>query len=602
MAYYAMFTNFAAYDDEGVLLMTLRQYANGGVLYDQLYSRYGPAYFQLLYWIFHGLGLPFTHTMGRSVTIAVWLTTSALCGVAIYRLTRNLPVALCGQLLTCDGLLSLRNEPTHPGGLLCLILSAVVVAGSFLGGARSALAAAVIGGLLALATLIKINVGLLALAPTVFVLLPMARSDRFGRWLRPMAAAALVTAAPALMARQLGIPWVGTYATVVSSSVAAVTLIQLTRPAEELVSRRDLTVMILGFIATAVLSCAATLVHGTSMSGLLNGVLLDPLHSPQRYTVPLALPAASVGWALGSLAVCVGFLVVGRSRTSPWLRLTLGLAQAAMGLVVGTIPLTDLRLDTIAISLPWLWLALANAGDSGADPQRTGTRLVVTLAALQALHAYPVAGSQVDWATFLMIPAGAISLVEGWRNATAAVQEWIRVAGRAVLGALFAIVVLGLTAKSVAYDRLRQVKEVYDAQVPLNLPGAERIRVSKPDAFAYRWLSDALSTRCASFLTMPGLYSLYLFTDKEPPTLLTVTAWMTILSRAQQEEVRDEFARMPSPRCVIRNRRLVRIWTMGAAAGDVSNSPLVRYIDEQFVTIDTAAGYEFMMERSLADG
>jgi hypothetical protein len=106
---------------------------------------------------------------------------------------------------------------------------------------------------------------------------------------------------------------------------------------------------------------------------------------------------------------------------------------------------------------------------------------------------------------------------------------------------------------------------------------------------------------------MPGLFSLYLFTNKQPPTLLTVTAWMTFLSPHQQTELRDEFARMPSPRCVIRNRTLAIGWATFGAAGDavklgeayqvMSSSPLVRYINETFVTLQAGEGYEFMMER-----
>src|SRR5262249_5447448 len=157
-----------------------------------------------------------------------------------------------------------------------------------------------------------------------------------------------------------------------------------------------------------------TLANGTSPWGLLDGVLLDPLRSPQRYTVGLLLPADSVGWALGSLVACIGFVIVRRGDTSPRLRLALGLAQVVMALVIGTIPLTIRRRQAMGISLPGLWIALASTENSDADPGRTGKRLLITLATLQALHAYPVAGSQVDFSTFLLIPAGAISLVTGW--------------------------------------------------------------------------------------------------------------------------------------------------------------------------------------------
>src|SRR5262245_64052464 len=68
-AYYGMFSGFQDYDDEGYLLISLRDYARGGVLYDQVYTQYGPAYYQLLTAVFGLFGLPFTHTAGRAFVL-----------------------------------------------------------------------------------------------------------------------------------------------------------------------------------------------------------------------------------------------------------------------------------------------------------------------------------------------------------------------------------------------------------------------------------------------------------------------------------------------------------------------------------------------------
>ena len=45
---FAAFNGFQPYDDEGYILLSLREYARGGVLYDEVYSQYGPAYFELV--------------------------------------------------------------------------------------------------------------------------------------------------------------------------------------------------------------------------------------------------------------------------------------------------------------------------------------------------------------------------------------------------------------------------------------------------------------------------------------------------------------------------------------------------------------------------
>ncbi|HLY39018.1 MAG TPA: hypothetical protein VKU61_13330, partial [Candidatus Binatia bacterium] len=99
IAFYAMFSGFAPCDDEGFLLISLREYARGGILYDEVFSQYGPAYHQLLAGVFRILGLEFTHLAGRGFTLVVWVSVAGLCGITSFRCTRRLSLALVTQLL-----------------------------------------------------------------------------------------------------------------------------------------------------------------------------------------------------------------------------------------------------------------------------------------------------------------------------------------------------------------------------------------------------------------------------------------------------------------------------------------------------------------------
>lgn len=597
-AYYTMFTAFHVYDDEGFFLLSLRQYLQGGALYDHLFAQYGPAYFELVASVFRLLRLATTHTNGRAVTMVVWLASSLLCGIATQRLTRKLPLALCTQLLVFAQLQSLRNEPLHPGGLLCLILSAVVVAGSFLEQTPRAIPAAVIGALLALVALMKINIGLLALASTVFALVVMAPATRRWQTAKLGAAALLLITTPVLMASSWMDEWVRAYAALVTSAALAVIVIELAFASPHAAAPRNLGVMLVASLLVGVVVCAVQLARGTSAAGLVDGVLLYPLRQPHTFSQPLQLPSFAV-WIAGVSTFVAVMVVLGR-RTRFEESLA-GMPMAATQLLGGGLiwlsTFADRPETPFAVALPLLWIALLPRTPSrDASAPRVGHFLLAAIAVLQALHAYPVAGSQIAWATFLFIPVGAVAIAEGWDGMRAAASGWLRRDTRplSIVAGCAALAMIALVFDVRVVEPGRRFKDFYDHAVPLDLPGTTGIRVQPMATATYQWLTHSLSTRCRSFISLPGLNSLYLFTGFEPPSMVNATHWMTLLSADEQARQRDRFAQMPGPLCVVRNRQLVKFWTAGH---DVSGMPLMRYIDEDFVTVDQRRGYELLMER-----
>ena len=135
-------------------------------------------------------------------------------------------------------------------------------------------------------------------------------------------------------------------------------------------------------------------------------------------------------------------------------------------------------------------------------------------------------------------------------------------------------------------------RAAYHERVPLGLPGAEQIRLNPASVRVYRRLTNMLALRCATFLTMPGINSLYLFTGKEPPTMLNAGAWMTLLTDAQEAEVRDRFAR----------RRLAAHCATGRSSDsglrDVQfPTVLSPHIASEFVRYDRWGAYELLMQR-----
>src|SRR6188768_1396154 len=88
--YLLMNTTFMIYDDEGFLLISLRNYLSGLHLYDDVFSQYGPwpyVYHQIITTL--GGHAPLTHMLGRSITLFHWVAMALLCGLITWRLARS---------------------------------------------------------------------------------------------------------------------------------------------------------------------------------------------------------------------------------------------------------------------------------------------------------------------------------------------------------------------------------------------------------------------------------------------------------------------------------------------------------------------------------
>lgn len=585
LAFYAFFSSFQEHDDEGYLLISLREYARGGVLYDEVYSQYGPAYFQLVVSLFHVARFAFVHTHGRALALALLVATAVVCAVATWRLSRSLLIALAAELLTVQVLFPSRDEPLHPGALLGLLLAGLVLAATFLDGPRWRLAAGAAGVLLASMLLVKINVGVFAALAVAAALVAASPPGRLATGLRGAVGATMAAVPLALLGPRWGEPSIRAYLAVALASVLGVAAVALTdAPGRASVGGRVRVLVATGALAI-VASVGWELARGTTLASLLGGVLLGPLrHLEVAFFEPELGPGAFVAAAAG-LAPAFGLVWARRRGLTERLAgsAAVGLGQLVAGLVLWLAVANRLPLSPLALTPPLLWVALARPG---ADRGALGLLVLAAVAALQTLHAYPIAGTQVVWATFLSIPVGGVALAEGWRRARATLAEADvldqargRVAGAALSAGLVTVTVSG------AYATHRQLETMYALGVPFGLPGAEEIRVPAEQAALYRLLVQTLSARCRTFVTQPGLNSLYLFTGMEPPTRFNTTVWMLLLSEDQQEQIVDRLARSPSPVCALRRQR--RVFT----------TPLARYIEERFVTVFRVEFFEFRVRR-----
>jgi len=229
---------------------------------------------------------------------------------------------------------------------------------------------------------------------------------------------------------------------------------------------------------------------------------------------------------------------------------------------------------------------------SGTDrPAEQLARLALAaVAVMQPLIAYPVAGTQLAPASVLLSVVAAVCLADGVRTflprASSIIESrWLRLA----LGGIVALgLLLPMGRQAMEYGRQ------YVSLTPLNLPGASRLRLNERQAHLYQELVRPLSRpEIETFLTLPGLNSLYFWAQKDPPTGLNVTLWMTLLGDRCQERIWEAANKHPGLMAV-RNKNMVASQTQGRP---FDHLPLVRHIDEHFRTVQSIDGYELMVRR-----
>lgn len=596
IAHPRMFSGFMAYDDEGYMLTALKGFAKHGHLYDEVFTQYGPFYYEAWGGLFSLFGIPFTHDGGRAVTMVVWIVTSLALGVATMRIAGSLLLGLGTQMLVFSALGVLANEPMHPGGMICLLLAAIVAISCLVRDRVSPLALAALGGAVAALILVKVNVGFFALASVVLACAVSYPAITDRRWLRPLVELAFVAMPFLLLAGKFSEGWPRRYA--IHVAIAALALVLALRARRS--GRRpteELGWLLGGFLTVAVASLLVILVTGTSVSGLVEGVLLQPLRQSDAFTIPLTLDKRLYSLDLIALGAAVAYWYVSRYRQgepgAAWLATT-SMFSIGVGLLMAlSVAGKGLPFDAGSLAgyqfsmLGFCWVALITPTPSGRRANVSFALLLLPLLAVpQALHAFPVAGSQTLFATFLLIPVGAVCIANGVRGLVAALPDGAE--RRALLGVAAAgIVVFGyLVANTTLREPLRANEAAYDGGISLGLPGAESVRLSPPEVHLYREISKEIDRRCSGLIMLPGMDSFYIWTEQEPPTGYTATAWRTLFDDTHQRQVVADIAPIKGL-CLLRNLPIAAGWGEGTG-------PLVSYLDHGFTPVAKFGDYELL--------
>lgn len=591
--YWLLFTTFMVYDDEGYVLLSLRNFSIHGGLYDHVYTQYGP-FIYLLYDALHRIfGFAFDNISGRWITLVNWLGTSVTCAALVIRTTRS---ALWGAFTlagTFTYLWVMIHEPVHPGGLITMIVALTTWLGAEAWQAgRIARFTAITGLACAALVLTKINVGVF-LFGAVFTWLalnsaPSSRA-RILTWIVAVGCAALPFA---LMHSLIEAPWVRQFALIFTAGALGA-LLAGRQSSQPTVNQRDWLGFLTWSAGTIALLCAFTLMRGTSLRGLISGVLLDPLKHPGVYFFP-------VKWLMGSGVVALLSLLLGACtvRFRWWENQRLQSVVVAIRILAALIcmaSLLGLRSTTLAsstvsygISLVWIF-----SFPLGENKRTAAIRSWISLVLVfQFLQVYPVAGSQLNWGTFLWIPLLALGLHDAGPFIAAKLKR-----GKTIGGALTATAVIGVTV-FMTQRLMRTGWDAYHVNQRLGLAGAQNLRLSNDMTYTLRIADKNLRTHADVLFSFPGLYSANIWTGLPTPTLMNATHWFSLLSPQRQQEILDELAKRPRAAMLVQRDVLDYL----ARTGFHTGGPLHDWLMSNFEKTVAFGGYEIWVHRGRSIG
>ncbi|MGH9562033.1 MAG: hypothetical protein ACRD3S_11325, partial [Terracidiphilus sp.] len=215
--------------------------------------------------------------------------------------------------------------------------------------------------------------------------------------------------------------------------------------------------------------------------------------------------------------------------------------------------------------------------------------LLCTVAIVQTLYAYPIAGSQ---AIFIQIPLVFISILCAWDFARSQMHR-MRLLSRDILqGASVAALLCAVLMYGFMF---RVWRGQYRSLTALNLPGAYRIHVPETQRRDYVWLTENVDKNCDAFIGMPELPSLHIWTAKDPVGDLDMNNWMLFYSDKKQENAAQDLSRFPKA-CEIYNPDLVAFWNR--TNQDMSALPLARYLDANFRVVGQIDKFSFLMRKN----
>jgi hypothetical protein len=560
------------YDDEGTLMLALRSFTSGGVLYDQVRTLYGPLYY--LYQIYPRwlLRIPLNHDTARALSASIWVLAAMVIFWIVYRATGSIAFSLVGHYLGFLALEFIGKEVLHPQEMCILVLLCLILAAS----APRRVSIVVLGMLAAAIALTKLNLGIfVAVALGLVWVLTLPRGAVRSILLIPALSAA-VAVPPLLMWAHIGEGWALRYALLICLSLIAAAVAAACRTIQPVPLWQGAASVLAG-AATAAAICWPFLTRGSTFGGMYGSMVVWARGNfAQGRAAPLELSPAVVGWAVVSL-VLAGLASTGRLHPIIVVCLKVGLAVAVY-VCLSSYSFALL----IGIGAPLLWLTTAvPAKDAGGSSDLLRPMLAIA-GVLTVLYAYPVAGGQKQFACVLIAIAATLCL---WDAAGWLLPRIARMARFVETAVLILACAIGLQW---AYRSTTDYRD----RTPLGLPGATWVRLDSDRVESLRLVVKE-SKSCSMLFGVPGLPSINLFSGVPAPKALSgffSNDWMLFTSEEEQKAAVRELAAQPRP-CAIFSQNIAGMWTNN---DPLPRGPVLEYLTANFRTKLTTGDYMFM--------
>jgi hypothetical protein len=543
--FFSIFNTYLWYDDEGYILISLKGVLEGHALYTEVYTQYGPVFYQFFAALYSWFPIELNHSNNRIVTLISWLIISFVAADLTFRIHRSKTVALICFTTVVLYLQVCVKEPGHPQ-MFCMLLT--VLALWLLARSRTWGSTFLIGALIAGVTLTKPNLGAFLLMAAFGSVACLGRGNL--RWLSAAALLALFLAFSTMVLKggvSLGI------FSMLATAVFALLAIRVTAATSVDIQLYRAIAFVSGGITTAIISVACAVASGSSIDDLLWATLA-------QHSTLTAGQDAPFSW-IGAVLALLGFLAAldlrSRSDAIRWTivavaKLVFGLGT--LGLVIAGFyeearqtlsngaAVTGNAQLIIWLAPGFVWLYCLTR-----EPTIPVERICISMASVfLILGAYPIPGSQLAFSSVLLVVVALGCLQDALADLRT--DPELNSLGPLAPGVMLIMLLsLGIGIhRTVGF----QIEHYWAQSIGTEFPGAKWLRLSTSQGQKLTKLVRQIQAECSGFVAIPSMSSLYFWANMRPLTWWNQTVWPYYLTPSMQNDIVLALEAETSP-CVV---------------------------------------------------